>query len=124
MDNITVGTRVLVRLDVTDQAYATVTAIDHDRDRDLYLYHLSVAGINEYSCTSEQVVRVLTEEEFRHRYGGGGDPDRGHVQRHPERGAPAPYVELTRYLVALAAEHGYAVDTDVLDPTVGFQHRR
>ena len=117
--DVTVGTRVLVRLHATDRAYATVTAIDHDRNRDFY--HLSVAGINEYLCTSEQVVRVLTEEEFRHRHSGG---DRLHIQRHhPVTGRPAPHVELTPYLVALAAEHGYAVDTDVLDPTVGFHPR-
>jgi hypothetical protein len=87
VDVVAVGARVLVRLDATDRAHATVTAIVHDHHlRDFY--HLSVAGINEYVCTSAQVVRFLTEEKFRHRYDG-GDPDRGHVARHPEVGIPA-----------------------------------
>jgi hypothetical protein len=120
MDNITVGTRVLVAFHAGDRAYATVTAIDHDPDRDFY--RLSVAGTDEYFCTSEQVVRVLTEEEFRDRYGW-GDPDRGHLPRHLAAGRPAPHAALTGYLTALAARHGYTVDTGVLDPTVGFHPR-
>jgi hypothetical protein len=121
MDNdITTGTRVLVRSGAADPAYATVTGIDHHRDHDVY--HLSVAGIDKYLCTPDQLVRVLTEEQFRRRYGG-ADPDRHYLQRHPVATRPAPYLELTGYLIALAAEHGYAVEVDELDPTLGFHPR-
>jgi hypothetical protein len=121
MDNdITTGTRVLVRSSGADPAYATVTGVDHHRDHDLY--HLSVAGIDKYLCTPDQVVRVLTEEQFRRRYGG-ADPDRYHLQRHPVPARPAPGLDLTGYLIALAAEHGYAVEVDELDPTLGFHPR-
>jgi hypothetical protein len=121
MDNdITAGTRVLARFGTADQAYATVTGISYFQDR--YVYHLAIAGIDEYYCTPDQVVRVLTDEQFRAWYGG-ADPDAYQLRRHPVAGRPAPYLALTGYLIALAAEHGYTVDTDELDPTLGFHPR-